>query len=176
MDPGLMIDTIRYARRRMGVRNVLVDHLGFVMPDHRDDRERQAIEQVVRELSILGEHEGMTIFLVVHPSNSKFRRGRVTMHDLKGASAIRQDAHEVWIVEKALPTKKRQYPGAFIHFDKVRSDWASSGGKVFLAFDPISLNYADTWIQTPSGRKGLRLGKGMPRSGMIRRKADVIEE
>ena len=97
------------------------------------------------------------------------------MRHLKGASAIRQDAHECWIIEKAKPTKSRPYPGAWIHFDKVRSDFASAGSKVFLAFDPISCVYADAWAQTPSGQRGIRmdLGGSVPKGTIIRRSKDA---
>lgn len=159
LSPGELVNSIRYARRRLGTVNFLIDHLGFIRDDDFDEtKERQAIESVVRELSILGEHEGCTIFLVVHPSNAdNARRKRVLPRHLKGASAIRQDAHEIWVVEKAKPTKKRPYPGSWIHFDKVRSDFASSGSKVFLAFDPIATVFADSWGETPSGRRGIRM-------------------
>ena len=174
IQPKELVDTIKYAVRRIGVRNVLVDHLGFVLPEHQDDKERQAIESVVRELSILGENDGCSIFLVVHPSNADAgRRGRVGMRHLKGASAIRQDAHEVWIVEKVKPTKKRRFPAAWVHFDKVRSDFASSGSKVFLAFDPLATIYADSWTQTPSGKAGVHMNPDSELPGAIRRSKDA---
>lgn len=151
-----MIDTVRYAVRRLDVRNVLIDHLGFVVdPDSED--ERREIQKVVRALSLYAEHEGVTVILVCHPSNQAAQqRRRVNLSDLKGASAIRQDAHEVWVVEAAKPNAKRPWPGSWIHLDKIRSDFGASGSSVMLAFDPLSVSYADTWDETPSGRRGVR--------------------
>ena len=157
LDREKLIDTIRYGVRRLGLRNVLIDHLGFVIPADADN-ERLKIQSLVRELSILGEFEGVSILLVAHPSNMHLsQRRRVGLGDLKGASAIRQDAHEVWIVEAAKPTKHRNYPSSWIHFDKVRSDYGASGQSVLLAFDPLATTYADRWEETPTGRRGVNL-------------------
>jgi hypothetical protein len=150
-------DLVRYAVRRLGVKNVLIDHLGFIVdPDSED--ERREIQTVCRALSIIAEHEGVAIFLICHPSNQHVQqRRRVTLADLKGASAIRQDAHEVWVVEAAKPTTKRPWPGAWIHLDKIRSDFGASGVSVLLAFDPLATVYADSWEETPSGKRGVRV-------------------
>jgi twinkle protein len=165
-----LLDAVRFSVRRRGVRNVLVDHLGFVVNPDADD-ERKEIESIVRELSILSEHEGVSIVLICHPSNMHVaQKRRVSLSDLKGASAIRQDAHEVWIVEAAKPTKQRVYPASWIHFDKVRSDYGASGASVLLAFDPLATTYADSWGETPSGQRGVTLvqatkpGKAKPSS------------
>lgn len=154
---GELHDLVRYAVRRLGVKNVLIDHLGFIVdPDSED--ERREIQTVCRALSIIGEHEGVAIFLICHPSNQHVQqRRRVTLADLKGASAIRQDAHEVWVVEAAKPTTKRPFPAAWIHLDKIRSDFGASGVSVLLAFDPLSTTYADSWEETPSGKRGVRV-------------------
>jgi hypothetical protein len=151
----LLVDSIRYGVRRLGLRNVLVDHLGFVVePD--SENERQQIAGLCRELSILGEFEGISIILVAHPTNLHLvQRRRVRAGDLKGASAIRQDAHEVWIVEKVLPGKQRKqtHPAVWVHLDKIRSDFGSAGSSVMLYFDPLACTYADEWAQTPTGSK-----------------------
>ncbi len=152
-----LLDSIRFGVRRRGVRNVLIDHLGFVVNPDADD-ERKEIESIVRELSIFAEHEGVSVVLICHPSNMHVaQKRRVSLADLKGASAIRQDAHEVWIVEAAKPTKQRVYPASWVHFDKVRSDYGASGASVLLAFDPLATTYADSWNETPSGQRGVTL-------------------
>lgn len=152
-----LYDTIRYAVRRVGVRAILIDHLGFILDPEAED-ERREIEKVLRALSIVAEHEGVSVILVCHPSNSAANnKRRVTLTDLKGASAIRQDAHEVWVVESAAPSQKRPFYGAWVHLDKIRSDFGSSGSSVLLAFDPLACTYADEWSQTPSGRRGARI-------------------
>lgn len=149
-------ETIRYAVRRLGVRNVLIDHLGFITDPEAED-ERREIERVVRPLSIFAEHEEITAFLVAHPNNQHVQqRRRVGVGDLKGASAIRQDAHEVWVIEQLPRTERRPWPATAWHFDKVRSDYGASASRVITAFDPVSTTYAERWEDTPSGRRGIK--------------------
>ncbi len=150
-----LVDTIRYAGRRLDAKVALVDHLGFAVdPDIDDDR--KAIEALVRALSILGEHEGITILLVAHPNNQpSMQRRRVSMSDLKGASAIRQDAHDVLVIERLTPTQNRPWPATAVHGDKIRSEFGLVGGRVTLAFDPLASVYADRWLDTPAGLRGV---------------------
>lgn len=155
MAPAALIESIRYAGRRLDCKVVLVDHIGFVIDPAMDD-ERKAIEATVRTLSMIGEQEGITIILVAHPNNAASAQGRrVTAADLKGASAIRQDAHEVVIVERLIPTAKYPVPGAKIHLDKVRSEFGVPGSSATLAFDGAACVYADRWGATPAGLRGV---------------------
>jgi KaiC/GvpD/RAD55 family RecA-like ATPase len=148
-----LLGVVDYMVRRLGVRRLLIDHLGFIVnPETKD--ERLEIQNVVRKLSIVAEHQGVTIFLICHPSNQHVsQQRRVTLADLKGASAIRQDAHEVWVVTQLQATAKRP-PTARIHFDKVRSEYGRAGSYVDLAFDRHACVYADRWEDTPAGRRG----------------------
>jgi len=162
--PDKLVEIMRYAKRRHGVTMFLIDHLGFLIdPDAKD--ERLAIQAVVRALALVANQMQITIFLIVHPSNSakeipgKFTR--VTMRDLKGASAIRQDASDVLVVTRELPNVSkgqkvnRPWPQTRIYADKIRSEFGISGGDIALAYDPGSCIYADTWDETPAGAAGL---------------------
>lgn len=156
--PEKLVETMRYAKRRHGIRYFMVDHLGFLLdPDAPD--ERRAIQTVMRALAIVAKKMQITIFLIVHPHNTKRdHRGKpvpVTGRDLKGASAIRQDADDILIVSQVPPTKEVPWPRSRIAADKVRSDFAVSGGSCLLAFDPGSTTYADTWEETPAGADGM---------------------
>ena len=155
MPIGSLVDTIKRERRRNGVRTVLVDHLGFLIDaDGEDDRKN--IESLIRELSIFGEHEDITIMLVAHPNNQAHaQQRRVTAGDLKGASAIRQDAHDILVVERLKIPKTGGNPAVAIHCDKIRSEYGLPGSKVVLAFDPMSCSYADRWDLTPAGKRGV---------------------
>ena len=164
LPPARLIEAIRYAKRRLGVRFFLVDHLGFLIPDEAED-ERRAIEAVVRALALVAKQMEVTIFLIVHPRNDGPQPGgkynRVTMKSIKGASAIRQDADDVLVVVAEGPDTakgkrvKRPWPQSRIYADKVRSEFGVSGGDVALAYDPGSCTYADEWAETPAGRAGL---------------------
>lgn len=156
--PAKLVETMRYSKRRHGASYFLVDHLGFLIdPDAQD--ERRAIEAVIRALAIVAKQMQITIFLVAHPSNTgrdhKGKANEVTSRDLKGASAIRQDADDIIIVSQISGTKDTPWPRSKIKADKVRSDFGVSGGVATLAFDPGSNVYADSWEETPAGRDGL---------------------
>lgn len=153
-----MLSSIEYAKRRHNVKAVLIDHLGFVTDQDAED-ERREIERVVRKLAVWSSELDLIIFLVAHPGNTQPKSNgkyeRPTLKSLKGASAIRQDADDVLIVERVDPdfnpvTRKGvPYPRTTIHGDKIRSEFGMNGGSVTMAFDPVSTMYADTWEETP---------------------------
>jgi hypothetical protein len=146
-------EAIRYAVRRLDTKVIVVDHLGFVSdPDAQD--ERRDIEETVRSLALLGVQEDVAIVLICHPNRmAAQQQRRITMKDLKGASAIEQDAHLVLVVERQ-PIERRAHPSTAIHVDKCRSEFGLPGSSCSLAFDPAACIYADEWVLTPQGRKG----------------------
>lgn len=161
------VEIIRYCRRRQGIRFFVVDHLHFVVDPSIEDK-TGAVEDAVRTFALLVKELTISIFLVVHPKNTQ--RGpngkyqRVTDRDLKGASAIRQDAATILIVEKLRPEKPKKgdataatWPRSNIHCDKMRSEFGVQGGCATMAFDLYSCIYADTWEDTPSGAQGRTL-------------------
>jgi archaellum biogenesis ATPase FlaH/5S rRNA maturation endonuclease (ribonuclease M5) len=152
-----LMQSIRYAVRRLGVKVVLIDHLGFLLTAESQDRVSQ-IEGIIRALAVTGYGLGITVILVCHPKGTPPGHERITINDLKGASAIKQDASEVVIVERAPPdpheNPPRHWPASWIHFDKVRSEFGIPGSKAQLAFGPLSCIYADVWGATPEGGRG----------------------
>lgn len=149
-------DSIRFSVRRHDVKIALVDHLGFLtqVKSHRDD-ERIIIEKVVRKLATIAIQDNFTIILVCHPNNmSVSQQRRVKISDLKGASAIRQDAHVALVVERQDGAEERGFPASTVYVDKVRSEFGSNGSSTTMAFDPLSCIYADSWDETPSAKKG----------------------
>lgn len=170
-------ESLKYAARRLGIKHILVDHLGFLVDEESED-ERRAIEAIVRSMVIIAKNLGITIFLVVHPRNDPDAKtfSRVTMRHLKGASAIRQDADDVLVVTSEPPNtergrmlpkgKRRPWPQMRLFIDKKRSEFGTipPGGCIVMAFDPVSLQYADAWSDTPLGRSGV-LFDTMPETG-----------
>jgi len=138
-----VVETVRYSVRRHGTRMILIDHLGFLISSEAED-ERREIETVVRALALLAYNEGITICLIAHPNNqSVAQRRRVQMHDLKGASAIRQDASIVMVLERGVVSRDVQFNHTKVHLDKCRSEFGLAGQHVTLAFSPESVAYAD---------------------------------
>ena len=162
LNPDDLMQSMRYAYRRLGIKVVLVDHLGFLLDAKSQDKVSQ-IEAIIRALAITGYSLGITIILVCHPKSTPPGHERVTVNDLKGSSAIKQDASEVVIVVRDPPAPQanppRHWPAAWIHFDKVRSEFGVPGSKAQLAFGPVSCIYSDSWLDTPEGRGGILLGE-----------------
>jgi archaellum biogenesis ATPase FlaH len=157
--PVKLMNAVRYASRRHGVKIVLVDHLHFLLTPGED--ERQQIEAVVRALAITAITVGVTIVLVAHPKGLAPDADRPTINDLKGSSAIKQDASEVIVVVRDPPRPNakppRTWPGSWVYVDKVRSEFGIPGSKCLLAFGPLSLVYGDDWLAIPEGRAGMLL-------------------
>lgn len=148
-----ILATVRYAVRRLDVRFALLDHLGYVIAPDAADKVAE-IERVVKGLALASTSEGWSCWLVAHPSNQNIaQQRRVQMGDLKGASAIRQEAAAVIVVERNAPSPSRSFPSTTLHFDKVRAEWGLAGSSCWLAFDPAATRYADAWEQTPMGAK-----------------------
>lgn len=153
-----IIECIRFAARRFDVKIALVDHLGFLIKTDSNTDERQAIERAVRELATIAVQDDITIMLVCHPNNTSVnQQRRVKITDLKGASAIRQDAHIGIIVERGERDENSPFPTSNIYLDKCRSEFGQSGTRCTLAFDPLSCVYDDDWQKTPSGSKGKKI-------------------
>lgn len=151
-----IIATVRYAVRRYGVKIALIDHLGFLLDPDKD--ERLETQRAVRELATIAKNDQCTIFLICHPNNmSVAQQRRVKISDLKGASAVRQDAHIGVVVERQEITNENPFPRTTLWFDKVRSEFGRAGSHCTLAFDPVACVYADDWQDTPAGMRGARI-------------------
>jgi len=154
-----VVDAVRYARRRLDCKIALIDHLGFMVRVRRSgEDERQAIERVIRDLATIGVQDDIRILLICHPSNMyKAQQRRVEIGDLKGASAIRQDCHAGFVVERGKTSPQNPMPWARFYFDKVRSEFGQAGSIRRVSYDPLSLHYAMSWEETPSGKAGKRV-------------------
>lgn len=147
-----LIQTIRYHRRRHGVRLVLVDHLGFLVDSSRDDERRQ-IDHAIRELTIVGRGDDVAIVLIAHPDKSHRKDGgrRVRIGDLKGASSIEQDAELGLVLERDTRVK---VPHCVAIVDKLRKEFGKGAGSSgLLYFDPEACLYADNFSSLPISEK-----------------------
>lgn len=145
-------DAIEYGVRRYGLWLVVLDHLHFFMEP--SDDERKQIDSTVRELKKWCVRLGIHMLLVVHPSKLRTIKGveqKVELNDLKGSSAIKQDADNVVRVyrERDQDRKDGRKP-AEIATLKVRSDLGYEG-VALLDFDRRSLRYND-WVSDDSNR------------------------
>jgi len=148
-----VLEAVGYAVRRRGVKVAIIDHLGFLVTGAED--ERRAIEDAVRKMAVFAVQREVTLVLICHPNNmSVTQQRRVMLGDLKGASAIRQDAHVGIVVERVLPGRAVANPAAAVHVDKCRSEFGLQGARVVQFYDPEACVYADSWEATPAGAAG----------------------
>ena len=148
-----LIQALDYSVRRMEVQFAVIDHLGFLVRGAED--ERRAREDAVRSLALFGVQRKVCVILICHPNNlSVVQQRRVQLGDLKGASAIRQDAHVGLVVERLMPGSAVPHPAAAVYCDKVRNEFGMQGARVTLFYDPEACVYADKWEDTPMGAQG----------------------
>lgn len=162
LDFESVVESVRMSARRYHTKIHLIDHIGFLTMG-QEDNERQMLEYIVRKLATVAIADDITIILICHPNNlSVSQQRRVKITDLKGASAIRQDAHVGLVVQRIDPNDPdgSNYPVTAIFADKVRSEFGVAGSHCKLAFDPLSCVYAESWGDTPSGQKGLSCVSG----------------
>lgn len=155
-----LIETIRFSARRHDMKIVLIDHLGFLVSSSRKsgEDERLVIERIVRKLATVAVQDDITIMLICHPNNMSIaQQRRVKISDLKGASAIRQDAHVALVIERLEMSEDRGFPATAVHVDKVRSEFGANGSRTIMAFDPLACVYADVWEDTPAHKQGKKI-------------------
>jgi len=87
---------------------------------------------------------GVHCFLVAHPAKLKNDTGHVGMNDLKGASSIKQDVHNIMTVWRDKAGEDKGYHKIFLDMQKVRDD-AGVGGKVAYEFMMDSQTYRETY-------------------------------
>jgi len=165
LSPAKQIETIRYYARREGVRLAVVDHLGFLVDDGAED-ERKMIEATIRALFTVGKEDGVCIVLIAHPNRVNVQqKRRVTIRDIKGASAAEQDSDVGLVIEALAPTSparpkehragkgRDQVPAmSAVYVDKMRSEWGLRGSRATLFYDIESCVYADRMSSLPSER------------------------
>jgi hypothetical protein len=124
----------------VGCRCIVLDHLQFLVTKEENDE----INSVIRILvDFLKTHMDFTIILVAHPKKpiKDYKTGApkpLTMHDLKGSSALYQEPDNVWILNRDIQT------GVIVlDVGKLRSDKTpiTAGGRAVLYFDKAFFKY-----------------------------------
>ena len=147
-----LIATVRYAKRRRGVRLVLVDHAGFVLPADTDD-ERHGLEALARALTTVAAQDDLTIFLIAHPNRMhRAQQRRVQLGDLKGASGLEQDCATGLVIVRKKQSKGDARLRTVVYADKVRSEFGMGGSYATLYYDYEANRYADRHEDLPAAR------------------------
>jgi twinkle protein len=134
-------DYIVYGKRKYDIQYILLDHLHFFIR-HTSDNPVTDIENFVFDVVAIGKKTGVNIWLIAHPSKLNNTSGIVTMNDIKGSSAIKQDAHNVITVWRDRDAEEKGFNEVVINFEKVRHT-AGLGGKKRYLFNTGGLTYGE---------------------------------
>lgn len=153
---------IVYARKRLGIKYMMIDHLHYALKRPPGHDEREYLDKVSKRLKDLTTELHIHIFLVCHPNGSVASSTIPTHENLKGSSAIKQNADNSISVYRAMdlfgdptPRKLKLRDGqdnrveveisptnALIYVTKARFDGSSTGACIF-DFTANDLSYFD---------------------------------
>lgn len=98
------------AKAKYDSKIVFIDHLGFIQDSERangDENMAYKIERIVRSLKKLAVKWNVTIFLLAHLTKTKLDTNP-TFDDLKGSSAIAQEADTVMLMWRKTKREKKE--------------------------------------------------------------------
>lgn len=102
-----LVEIIRKAKRILGIRAVIVDHLDY-MVRNSGEREEAEIRNRLHELKTVAIEEQVMMIIVTHPRRTTQPGGekkKPTMEDIRGSSAVAQDSETVVILDKISDTE-----------------------------------------------------------------------
>jgi len=134
-------DYLDYGNRKYDIKFALLDHLHFFI-NSGTDRMVNEIERFMRGLTIIKAKTNMSLILVAHPAKLKNEAGIVSMNDLKGASAIKQDADNIATLWRDKKGEEKGRNDVYLNFEKVRND-SGLGGKVKYVYNPDNQTYEE---------------------------------
>lgn len=98
------------AKAKHDCKIIFIDHLGFIQDSERangDENMAYKIERIVRSLKKLAVKWNVTIFLLAHLTKTKLDTNP-TFDDLKGSSAIAQEADTVMLMWRKTKREKKE--------------------------------------------------------------------
>ncbi|MFA6636191.1 MAG: DnaB-like helicase C-terminal domain-containing protein [Candidatus Omnitrophota bacterium] len=138
-------DYISYGKRKYDIEFVLLDHLHFFIRNTSHSPVSD-IENFVFDLVAIAKRTGVNIWLIAHPAKLNNSDGVVSMNDLKGSSAIKQDSHNVITVWRDREKEENGIYEVVLNVEKVRHT-SGTGGKKRYIFDPASLSYREKPVE-----------------------------
>ena len=133
---------IEMASLAYGAKYILIDHLDYIHANGTKESKLENIEEAVREIHVLAMEFKVGIILVVHPKQLPDKH-EVSMHDLKGSSAIKQYADNIIVVTRM----DRIDPNDLLRV-KVRvwkNRLCGREGAFFLRYIPETDGYTETF-------------------------------
>jgi len=144
MNTEEFMECVSFARRRLKVKTVILDHIHFMLKHERADSERIEIDNTMLSLKQMTIDKDLSCYVVAHPRKKQDENPVIGIEDFRGSSFISQVADNVLVVwrdrdiSKLHPTMGR----AEIHSLKCRSECGSEG-KVDMAFSYSGQKFMD---------------------------------
>ena len=140
MEVEVISEYIRYVRHKYGTDVILLDHLHYFLKPV--DNMVQEIERFMKKIVAVALETKTHILLVAHPSKLKNESGIVKMNDIKGGSAIKQDASNIITIWRDKEGEEMNEYSAVFSLEKVRDD-SGKIGRFRMSFDPPSQLYRE---------------------------------
>lgn len=149
--PDKLMEAMRFAYRRKGVRFFVVDHLGYTIDYGAKASETAQLDATTKMFSAFARDYGCTILLIAHPTKQhRTEQRRATLYDAKGAVSIEQEATAGIALEI---DRGSEVPRTFLHVDKWRPKFGSGVGSCAeLYYDPVANHYGDSFESLPLAR------------------------
>lgn len=91
LDKNKIVQRVRYMAKGLGAKYIFLDHVSIIVAGAERGSEREALEEIMRELRILVKETGICLFVVSHlkrPEGKGHEEGALTsLAHLKGSSA-----------------------------------------------------------------------------------------
>jgi len=131
------------AADKLGIKHILIDHLHHFVPS--GDSQVYEIEQYISKLVDTTRKYDSHLFLIAHPAKLKNEKGWVTLNDIKGSSAIKQDADNIITLWRDRNMEVEANAGRLdlmVDIQKVRDDSGLTGVLTFK-FDYLTQTYTE---------------------------------
>ncbi len=137
---------VEYMVRAHGVRLVIFDHLHDFLGEDNPRKESEKAKHAMKQMLLFVKRVPVHLWVVVHPKtlypDSRGRRNKVSMNDVRGGFMLTQKAHNGISINRL--TNEDSHPGSgdkvLVMVEKCRSQ-AGGKGSYTAFFDPAGLRY-----------------------------------
>ena len=138
------VDCAAYAKRRLRVPTVILDHIHFMLRHSRSDTERIEIDHTMLALKQCTIENELYSYIVAHPKKKNDENSIIGVEDFRGSSFISQVADNILVVwrDRNVAQLDPSLGRAEIHSLKCRSECGSEG-KIELGFSYSGQKFVD---------------------------------
>jgi len=147
IEPEQILDMIRFAVRRLGIKLLVFDHIQFLIRGF--DNVVQQTSKTVRDFKFLSEELGIVTLLIAHPRKVNPNKP-MGMYDLRDTSSLAGDCDAMWFIHRRKVPVESEVEGEQERFEwepetqfYVEAARNSDSGSVMLWFDKPHLRFVE---------------------------------